>query len=85
MELLESTSRQLRTYSLNIAQRPASNFIVSGRLFVGSGVLSYGNNTIKVELLNVTRPYMTASGGSTDVQAYGAGPFRSVFLETPSS
>jgi C-terminal processing protease CtpA/Prc len=65
LTVLESTSRQLRTYNLNIAQRPVANFTVSGRLFVDSGVLSYGSNTIKVELLNVTRPYMTASGGST--------------------
>jgi len=84
LTVLESTSRQLRTYSLNIAQRPAANFTVSGRLFVDSGALIYGSNTIKVELLNVTRPYMTASGGSTYVQAYGVGPFPFSISRNPS-
>lgn len=75
LTVLESTSRQLRTYTLNLAQRPTSGFSVSGRLYIDNAVLGYGNNTIKVELLNVTRPYLTASGGSTYVQAYGMGPF----------
>lgn len=75
LTVLDSASRQMRTYNLNISQRPSASNVVSGRVFLDAGYLPYGNSTIKVELLNVSRPYMTATGGSSYVNAYGQGPF----------
>ncbi len=75
LTVLDSASRQMRTYNLNISQRPSAASVVSGRVFLDAGYLPYGNSTIKVELLNVSRPYMTATGGSSYLNAYGQGPF----------
>lgn len=84
LTVLDSAIRQLRTVDLNISQRPTASGIVSGRLFVDSNALAYGNSTIKVELLNTTRPYLNASGGNTYVQAYGPGPFPFSIYTNPS-
>lgn len=84
LTVLDSAIRQLRTIDLNISQRPNTSGIVSGRVFVDFNNMAYGNNTIKVELLNTSRPYLNASGGNTYVQAYGSGPFPFSIYTNPS-
>ena len=75
LTVLDAVSRQLRTKTLQITPQYSSNGAVTGRVFMDTTSGWSGNYTLKVELLNVSRPYLSASGGSTYVNAYGPGPF----------
>jgi hypothetical protein len=75
LTVLEAVSRQLRTKTLSITPQYPSSGAVTGRIFMDATSGLSGNYTLKVELLNVSRPYLSASGGSTYVNAYGPGPF----------
>jgi hypothetical protein len=72
--VLDAFSRQLKTYDMNISQQATTSPVISGRVFLEGG-LPVGNGTLKVELQNVTRPYLQASGGHEYKLVSGSGPF----------
>ena len=84
LTVLEAVSRQLRTKTLQITPQYSSNGAVTGRVFMDATSGWSGNYTLKVELLNVSRPYLSASGGSTYVNAYGPGPFSFSIYTNPT-
>lgn len=76
MLVLDSYSRQPKTLELDLTNSLiTSSGTVSGRIFIDGLFMNYGNGVIKVEITNLTRPYLSASGGVTYVPAFGNGPF----------
>ncbi|MFN8741378.1 MAG: PDZ domain-containing protein [Pirellula sp.] len=62
LTVLDAVSRQLRTKTLSITPQHPSSGAVTGRVFMDRANGWSGNYTLKVELLNVSRPYLSASG-----------------------
>jgi hypothetical protein len=68
-------TRQLKSLDLAISQPTQSVSTVVGEVSFDRGVLASGYGTLKVELLNTSRPYMQVGGGSDYRQTFGNGPF----------
>ncbi len=62
LTVLDAVSRQFRTKTLSITPQYPSSGAVTGRVFMDRANGWSGNYTLKVELLNVSRPYLSASG-----------------------
>ena len=72
--VLDSLTRQLRNVDVSINQQQSAS-VVTGQVFVDGTMLVPANGTLKVELQNITRPYMQVGATSDYRQTFGAGPF----------
>lgn len=73
--VLDSFTRQLKNLNLVIAQSPQTVSSIVGEVSFDRGVFIPSYGALKVELQNVSRPFMQVGGGSDYRQTYGNGPF----------
>jgi uncharacterized lipoprotein YbaY len=73
--VLDSITRQLTNRDLSIMPQIAASPVVAGQIFIDGAYGVSGNGTVKVELINVSRPYQSVAGGNAYVRTYGSGPF----------
>jgi hypothetical protein len=74
--VLDSLTRQIRSYVFSIGQQPITASSVVGQVVLDSGVFLSSYGTLKVELQNATRPFMQVAGGTDNRQVFGRGPYQ---------
>lgn len=72
--VLDGSTRLMKSVTFDFSAAATSYSSVNGQVFLDSGVPIYRSGVIKVELVNLNRPYLSASGGNTYVQVNGTGP-----------
>jgi hypothetical protein len=72
--VLKASTRLLTPMTINVQATTEARAIVTGRVFLGNSA-TYGGGSVKVELTNISKPYLTVSGGNTYLPVVGSGPF----------
>ncbi|MCU0706700.1 MAG: PDZ domain-containing protein, partial [Pirellula sp.] len=72
--VLKASTRLLTPMTINVHGTTEARAIVTGRVFLGNSA-TYGGGSVKVELTNISKPYLSASGGNTYLPVVGSGPF----------
>ncbi|MFN9917805.1 MAG: PDZ domain-containing protein, partial [Pirellulaceae bacterium] len=73
--VFDGSTRVAKSLVFDFSTNTTAITAVNGQVALEGGFPAYRSGTIKVDLVNLTRPYLTASGGNTYVQVNGTGPF----------
>ncbi len=74
--VLDAFTRQMRSYDFAIRSQTAVGSSIVGQVVLDSNIFLSSYGTLKVELQNVTRPYIQIAGGVDNKQVYGRGPYQ---------
>lgn len=72
--VLDGATRVVKTVTFDFSTTASSMSSVNGQVFLDGGVPVYRSGTIKVDLINLSRPFLTASGGNTYIRVNGTTP-----------
>jgi hypothetical protein len=73
--VFDAITRQMRSYDFAIRPQTAVGSSIIGQIVLDGNIFLSNYGTLKVELQNVTRPYIQIAGGVDNKQVYGRGPY----------